>query len=376
LSESALLDVAGRLHAERSTAKPELARLREEISESWDAEIAPSWQTAGFVQELVIAASETLERDPEQSFELAQLSVVIAANLRREAYTDVLCAQLEATAWREVAMAHRFRSRYDAALRALDSADRAAGELAVLGHDRATIQLARAVVLRDEQRFDEALEILRDTADVFTEYGDGRRVLQCGMLAAVIRQGRGDLTGARDRYRSLLDEARAADDLHTLAGLYNNLGQVSAQLGDTGAAVEAFQCAGPIFEELRMPAETARVTWGLGRVLLASGQYDHAAAVITDARRTFGELGMKEEAGLAGLDLVEILLCKGAAEDAQALAASILADFESLQLGDRVVRALFYLRDAMKTPETASVKRVREYLERAFKEPDLVFARV
>ena len=68
-------------------------------------------------------------------------------------------------------------------------------------------------------------------------------------------------------------------------------------------------------------------------------------------RADFLGRGMPEEAGLAGLDLVEALIATGKAAEVRNLTESVLGEFRAASLNERAITALAYLRDL---PESSS----------------------
>src|SRR5258708_32119990 len=181
--------IAARLEAERAAAAPVVRQLAAALDEHWDREIPPEWRQVGFVQELTAAAREALQRDAQATLTLAQFAIVVAGGLpAAAAYPEAIRIQAEAGAWKEVANAHRYRSEYEAALRALDVADGRLAGAAGLGHDRAVMRLTRALVLADQDQAGEALRLLAECLTDFDDYDDRRRIAQCLQLRGMIEQ--------------------------------------------------------------------------------------------------------------------------------------------------------------------------------------------
>ena len=109
----------------------------------------------------------------------------------------------------------------------------------------------------------------------------------------------------------------------------------SAPLPQTDAQVRQFQLT------------VGRTQWVLARVLLGVGSYRDATPMLRGVRETFSKLHMIEEAGLAGLDLVEALIASEARSDAVLLVQAILSEFQRADLNTRAITALSYLRDLL-----------------------------
>lgn len=356
---------------ERAIAREHLARV--DIARAWEEAIPATWRTAGFVYEACDGAAARLEQSPGESARLAHLALAALAVLPQGAYPRPILLWLEARAWRELAMAHRYQSQYEAALRALDQAARAADQSPALAYEAALVAYARAVVLADARRFPEATGTLDAACAAFASFGDAQRVLRCGILRAMIAQRQGALLVARSAYEDLLPGVERQGDVHTLAAVYNNLGQVCADLGESVAASEALYHARALFSDLEMPGEVARVLCGIASILRSQADLENAALLFEDARSRFLELGLPEEAGLAGLDLVETLLVAGKQGDAHALAQAVIAEFAAAGLPERLMGAIAYLRETLPDLQAGQVRRVRTYLVRAARDPDLLF---
>jgi len=364
--------LAAQLEAERAAAAPMIAKIVSEPERHLDAPMPPAWRTLGMANALCDAAREQLFQSPERSLYVAQLAAAIAEALP-ESYPRLLRAQAQAHAWKAVATAHRFRSRHESALRALDVADRRIANEPALGIDRATLGLARATTLREMNRLAEALLLVDEVREVFRHHRDRKQLAQCELVAGMIHHGLADLASARHAYMRVIGPARAAGDLHSVAAAYNNLGRAAADAGDMNAAVDALQQARAIFRALEMATESTRVAWSIAATQLAAGRFDAAIQLLRDVRRDFLHLGMPEEAGLVGVDLIEALIATNARAAARQLAGEIVEEFRRAALNERALHALSYLRETadVATPKTAH--HVGAYLRRLKEEPGLLF---
>jgi tetratricopeptide (TPR) repeat protein len=371
----ALSHTVEKITAERGAAYPAVERLRSaDLDRLWDEELPASWRTAGFVQELTAAAADMLEKDARRSLELAQLAEAIITSIPSHAYPPTVFAQLEGNAWKEIGTAHRYLSEFDAALRAYDAAQRAFERSGTLGHDVAIVELARAVVLSELRKHDEALALIEESAPVFGSFGDQRRLTQAALLKGMIHQRRGNLQAARMTYEEVL-AARPDEDLHTVAATYHNLGRVCADLGDSAAAVTALRRARDLFSGLEMSTEVTRNDWALAKILLATGSFIKALPMHRRVRADFLSRQMPAEAGLAALDLAEALMAMDHADEARVIAGQALDEFRAAKLNERAITALAYLRDLL--PETSTptraIRYVRSYLAELQEEPARAF---
>jgi tetratricopeptide (TPR) repeat protein len=364
--------LARQLEAERREAAAIVSAIVADIERHLDTPLNPAWRTFGMVQLLCDAAREELVRSPKRSLHVAQLAAAIADALP-DTYPAVLHAQGAAEAWKSVSNAHRFQSRYEAALQALDIADRRVAGIVVLAYDRAVLALARAITLREIGRTTEALLLLDGAREVFNDHRDLKQLAQCDLATGLIQQRAGNFAAARQAFMRVIPSARDAGDLHTMAAAYNNLGRAAAEHGDIHAAVDALAQARAIFRELDMPTEIARVTWTIGMAQLAAGRYEPAIAILRDARAELLRLAMPEEAGLAGVDLIEALLAMNARAEARELAAIVAGEFRTAGLNERALQAVAYLQESADVASPATAHRVGVYLRRLKEEPALIF---
>ena len=372
--KDAFLETIARLTAERAAARDIVASLRASDAGVWDWQIPAHWRTAGFVQELTAIASDVLESQPRDSLAYAQLALAIATTIPSGAYPAPVQAQIEGAAWKEIGTAHRYLSEYDAAFRAYDSAHRAYRTVDSLPHDDAVIELARAIVLSDVGRYDEALEVLATVEPVLRGFEDRGRVVKARLLVGTIYWQQQRLEDAREVYRKSLTDV-PFDDLYTRAMLYSNLGQVTAELGDVSNAVVLLNDARQLLVGLEMEAEVARTEWALGRILLQTGEHAKAAAMFEKVRKIFLRKTMVEEAGLTGLDIADALIANDRQSDARAVIESVVAEFVNAGLNQRAITALAYLRDVLPTATNSqrAVRHVRQYLQNLRSEPARLF---
>ncbi|HEV8660786.1 MAG TPA: hypothetical protein VGS96_19445 [Thermoanaerobaculia bacterium] len=373
-AQDSLRLIADRLADERAAARSVVATLRTSLDAAWDRALPEAWRTLGFVQELTSVSDSVLEQNPAQSRALAQFALAVAAAVPRADYPAITIAQVEGHAWKALGTAHRYLSAYDAALRAYDAARRCFAAFGALADEEAAVDLATAVVFSEIGRFDEALALIEQSAATFASFRDEQRVVQGTLLKGMIHHRRGDLRAARIAYESALMSAQERDDLHTLAAIHNNLGQVLIELNETSAAADALARARDLFAGLEMPAEVGRTEGALARLLLHNGAYERAIALLQRVRQRFLALGMIDEAGLAALDMVDGLVATNDRAAALRLTETVLAEFRAARL-ERAIVALAYLQELLREHPSpaASIHHVRLYVEQLRSDPDRVF---
>lgn len=374
-SADGLRAVATRLERERELARPVVNSLSANVDQAFDKVLPDSSRTLGFVDELTRSAAAVLEQDPARSRALAQFAIAVATALPSEEYPPIAVAKIEGQAWKELGTAHRYLSAYDASLRAYEAARRCFGAHGALAHDYAAVDLAAAVALSEAARFEEALALITKTAPVFAEAGDHRRLIHGALLRAMIHHRRGELDRARAGYEEALLRAKKYPDPHTIASIYNNLGQVCAELGDFSSAASSLTKAHESFTQLAMPAEVLRTEGALARMSMKQGDFPRAIGLLERVRRRFTELGLINEANFVALDLVDALVATDQRPAALELTERVVAECRAAGLNRRVILALSYLRDLL--PRHAQprvpVQHVRTYLEELRTDPDRAF---
>jgi hypothetical protein len=376
IAASELRSIATRIEHEREIARPIVSSLPGSLDAAWDTPLPDSWRTLGFACEITSAAAAVLEQEPALSRSLAQFAVAVATSLEDDSYPEIVIAQVTGQAFKELGTAHRYLSSHDASLRAYAAARRCFAEFGSLANDQASVDLATAVVLSDAARHDEALALIDEVTPVLASFEDEKRIVQATLLKAIIHHRRGNLSAARSAYEDALAAAENQDDLHTLAAIFNNMGQVLVDLNDTNAAALALSRARDLFAALEMPGEVARAEMGLARLCLHRGAYEDALPLLQRVRARFLELHMVEEAGLASLDMIDALVATGKQDDAYRMSEAVLSEFRQAGLNQRALLALEYLRELVRTHPTASstsIRHVRSYLAELRSNPSLEF---
>ncbi|HKR64234.1 MAG TPA: hypothetical protein VJZ00_10935 [Thermoanaerobaculia bacterium] len=345
---------ARRLQQERDAADVVERALKDTPRFDWPRLVErEELRTSGVVERLAKIA-DSLERDPQEGLAVAQLATSLADAIDDAAYPRVVTAQLRAHAWKDLARAFCYLSRYEESLGALDRADAYMESFGTLAHDRAIVRFVRSIVLQHLRRFDEAQALLAECRVVFRDHGDTRRYGKCVLASANLLVRRGDHAAARDLLMHFL--ASADGDAYAIA--CSTLGWCALHLGHAAEALEHFTSAMERFGKLDWELECVRASYGAGCALLRLGRLDEAIEKLDAARERFTARALVEEAGLSGLEIVEALLLREEVDDARALAAKLVQEFTAARLNRRAVAALAYLHDAM-TASSATPEIVR-----------------
>jgi tetratricopeptide (TPR) repeat protein len=211
---------------------------------------------------------------------------------------------------------------------------------------KAKIHIRRTLVELSDNRYHEALSILKEAEPVFESANDafkgrwhGQKALVLDMLATA--EGRADLfDDAVIEYTAAIYHYELARHERYCAGNLNNLAMLLYKLGRYREAHEHLDRAGFIYTKLKDPGTLAQVDETRARVLLAERNYREAARVLAGAVRTFEQGG--ESALLAdALTLQGILWARRGAYDESAVILRRAADMaEGLGAQSTAGRAL------------------------------------
>ncbi len=332
--------------------------------------------TGGVIRKLLEEFTATVYRDPSRALAIAQLATTIAERLAPTTYKHSVVLDLRGQAWKDQANALRLLGRYHDALAALDQAetyfsDMTAGHFALL-----TARYVRATVWCALERYPDALEIARECAEQFGEYGDRKRVAQARLLEGVIHHQMGAPSRALPCYLAAVAPLQEEHDLATLAGVFSNLGECYGALGDADTAGTYYLQAIQLHKELTMKSEETRVRFSLGRTLIATGKPDDGVRLLRQAKADFEILEMAIEAGVVALVIAETLLALGQPHDVPEMCHNLVARFEAAGLHSNALAALAFLQDAATAGRATPtlVRSVREFLEALPRQPDLAFA--
>ncbi len=288
-----------------------------------------------------------IERKPVEALAIANLAASIAETLSANSYPPAVMAQIRSTALRDRANALRYLGRLDEAYHSIETAEARLGEFPGLAHDRAIIWLVKAMIQGQMDLFDEAEQMISAASVVFADVNDLPRFFQAGLVS-------GNLFGRQKRYKDaqrifgdLLDVATSTGDVKTQARLFNNLGHCAIYLDDYARANIHFSESIARFTDLGLHAEVPRTNLGAALVLIGKGQIAFGLARLEDARRAFIELGMMGEAGLCALRIIEVLIDRGDTEQARALTAAVIDEFEAAGIDTRAVQAVASLQSSI-----------------------------
>jgi tetratricopeptide (TPR) repeat protein len=350
--------------------------LVETPREEWGALAAhPDLVNHGALHHLNFLFERMLPRDPEYAHDVAQLAVRIAEYIPVDGpYPRPIVSQMRAHAWKDLGKYQRFKGRYRESEATLRLAEAMVVGRKALSHDLAIIRFNLAVTLQELDRFGESLVLLSECKAIFRRHGDTTNAMLVAFAEGVLLQLMTRYREAREAYLLIVATTPDLDD-EQLAALNNTIGLCSIELGEWDVAADAFDYAATLFSELDQPINALIVETGRGRLYVRSGQFSAGIAHLRPIRRQFLAHGLHEEAGLAGLEIVEGLLGLQNHSAAETLTRKLVREFELAQLNKRAVQALAHLTTILeaRTASAPNVRHIREYIDSLRTNPERDF---
>ena len=333
------------------------------------------FHTGGVVRRLCEGAWEECQRDPRFASVLAETAAAIAEGLPDDYYPAKAVNELRGRAWKEYSTACRYRGDFPGGFDALARAERAYRRLIDPDVHLAAVELARAALLFEQQRYQEALVSARKAAALFAERRDTKRYFDAKEWEAMILHRLGDVRAARATYQTAYDMADGADDLEMKARAAKNLAISYRDEGDLGSASKYLCVALEVYEGLEQTAMVAHTRWSIACLALAAGNALDAAQRLADVIGSLEAVGLASGAARARLDLAEALVQLGRFDEVHAIASALVTYFRNAKMITGALTAAAYLREAAMN-RSLTVERVRhvtKYLSDLERAPELAF---
>jgi tetratricopeptide (TPR) repeat protein len=245
-------------------------------------------------------------------------------------------------------------------------------------YDLARLGVVEALHHRALDEFEDGLVVARESAVVFSKYGDNERLVASSLAEShsLLKTGR-----SREALSLLRPLVVFADSLttDTYARLFSNLGFCYREVGDIESAIRHFELASIAFAFADSDqTEPLRLAWNIAILLLNNGQRVEGERRLLELVGRFERHGLASEAVLVRLDLADVYLEAGRFDELEVICREAIANFEraGVSYTMRARTALGYLHEAARkrriTPQ--AVERVRSYLLSLPSAPSLVFA--
>jgi tetratricopeptide (TPR) repeat protein len=332
-------------------------------------------QSGGVVRLLTARASDLADRDPRFAIELSDTARAIAETLPDDFYPAGAVWELRGTAWKEYAVACRYRGWLPQGLDALDRAERAYRHLLESTLQVATVNAVRALIFWEQGKNDKALEACQIALEVFRGRSEVTRYRQVKEIEANILHRQGHVATARDAYLEVYSGASAAGDADSKARASRNLAVAYTDLGDTTTAKRYLSTALEIYTESRNRAMVAHTRWAIFWTHLVEGDADTAAKHLPDVIAELAEVGLSADAARAQLDFAEALFVLGRFQAAADACATLGAFFRRANMLSGALTAAAFLKEAS-AAKLRSVRGERRRAEtRPLEQPDFLYVR-
>jgi tetratricopeptide (TPR) repeat protein len=152
-------------------------------------------------------------------------------------------------------------------------------------------------------RFKEAEEHYREALKISKRVKDKKERLQgkafaLGNIGIVLTQ-EGDLDGALESYRKVLDIEQELGRPRSIANAYGNIGLVLAEKGDLEGALEYHRKALELDEKIGNPSGMAADYVNIANIHSQNSDYKAAAILQLQALHIYSQIGMKRHVGMA-----------------------------------------------------------------------------
>ncbi|HYC87565.1 MAG TPA: tetratricopeptide repeat protein [Thermoanaerobaculia bacterium] len=332
------------------------------------------FRTGGVVRFLNRAAHDACERDPLHARNLADAAIAVAEALPDDLYPASGVEHLRGVAYKERANACRYLGEFDAALAALDRAERSFRRVLTPDLHLAIVDHVRATVLMKAERQDEAMRCALRAAAVFERCGETARWAQAQFVIGGIHFCEGRYEAARSAFADVL-AAHLEDRDPVVARVQYDVGICELELGQLDQASVRLIQALAMFQQLDLPTEVVRTSWSLGRLAVLAGNAAEGTRRLVAARVDALRLRMSDDAAKITLDLVQGLLATGQVKEIPRLLTQALRHFRDAGQSAAVLDAAAYLRQAAaaRSLTPALIDSVRRFIARAERDAALVF---
>jgi tetratricopeptide (TPR) repeat protein len=366
-----------RLSQERLTAA-ELWRKVEPLSQDrrrsliWEDSRFQSW---GFFELLVDRSRREVLTDPHRAEDLLRLALDVTEQIGSEEYGPGSGEAARARAWTWLGNALRVLGDFRQAEMAFQTAELYLSRSWLDPLDEALLLELQAPLLRAQNRFDEALELLADAIAIYREVNEPHFQGRALMVKGLTLRYQGDFQGAADCFRTslfLLDGAREPRLL--VAGQYNLIGCLQ-DAGRNAEAAALIPEARKMIEQAGTRPDLLRLRWLEARVATALGRLAAAEDALLDVRASFLEDALPFDAALVSLDLATLYLRQSRGEETKGLAAGLIPVFQSREACQEALASLIAFQQAAEIEQLTLglVEEIATYLEEARGNPRLRF---
>jgi len=342
--------------------KTQRQRIREE----------PGFANWALCELLCLESQRACARDLAQAAILADLAVVVAEQIQDdEAWREKLLGLAHA----HVANVLRVKSDFKAAARTFRKAREhwEAGGFSHHGYlEEGLLDALEASLLRDEQKFAEALALLECAAANAT----GKRLR---VQVAVSRSKLYEETGDLERATAILEEIPEGDfpvdDDRLVLCICHNRADFLSKLDRFEEARALLPTVRALSRKAGGELDHARLLWTEARVVAGFGDISGAIEKLTKVRGQFSSRNMDFDTALVSLEMGLFYAKEKKIEEVKTLARHMVPIFQSKEVHTHALAALLLFRQAAEQGRATEefVRSVLVYLRKARHQPGLKF---
>ena len=374
-AEGVLAQTTERADAERAAAKAQWHEIRDRHGEEALLASVQRHRTPAMVRRLCDESHGVVGDDHGRAVELAQVAIRLADLLPAQTYGKGLVNDMKAHARVRLANAQRRGSDLSASNESLAEARQF---LAVGSGDpieEAILGQIEALLRKDQERYDEALEAIDRAGLIFAKCGERHWSGKALISRAVVLFESGDAYEAISSLyaaSALLDGPR---EPRMVLHVFHNLSLYHAELGFLDEAARFLELAEPLYEATGSHWELLHQQWLLGTLLLKRGDLMGAEEQLRTARDGFIQTGMAIEAAQISLELAASYTEQGRTSELRRLAAEMRPIFESRGLHRQALQALMFLQAAIQAEAVTAfaVGYVLDFIRKLREDDSLIF---
>jgi tetratricopeptide (TPR) repeat protein len=308
------------------------------------------------------------QHDPKESQHWADLAAEILDTLSGERYPPALVASFRARTWAYRANALRNQSAFDEAERAFAEAWVWFWKGTPVPTEWAKLAALEASLRRDQRRFRAAHGLLQDAIEIYRQEGDRREESRLVVARAFVLGEEGRQEEAVEVLEKAL-ERFTRDELEEfiyLAAIQN----LASSLVELGRPAEAL----PLLPEIRRLTETRgdrllllRLDWLEAAAHHGTGDREEALELYLKVQGGFVEMGIAYDAALVSLELATLYLETGRTAEVKELASQMLPIFRSRQIHREAAATGLVLIEALRRDAATVdlVQQVEAYMKRS-----------
>ncbi len=341
----------------------------------------PSEAPLGSVYRLLVAARHVLdgarvlaEQSSDRALQLTNIAIEMTREVR-ESSTRFAVNQLAALAWRERAYHLIVIGRELQALDAIDRSAKLYEEASRSRYDLAMVEMVRAGVLTRLQRYAEAADLYRGAGKMFAEFGESRQMLKCDVGVAICLQHMAQDRESLEVWKRCEPEALALGDKDNIGTIYHGIGIAYRNLDQLDEAEHYLRLAAENAVSFGYVLRSLLIEWSIAMLWAARGEIRRGLRRLQELYLELESHAQLQMACLCMLQIVELKLTLGETRGIEETCRDLVERFTAAGKSVAAVSALAYLKEAaqQKKLQPHMVVKVREYLEKSEREPQMLF---